>query len=168
VSSDAARRDGRRLLLAVREETPRSLRSGPFRPPASVSPVGSFGGHEERDGLPVERTSDGTWGERQRALEFPLPPGSAVGAPAGGRVVLAERLTLTGGTLVIDHGEGLVSALYPLEKLALGVDDEVRAGQRVGVSGLDPLGDAPRVEWGLYLHGIAVDPRVVMEVDPLR
>jgi hypothetical protein len=61
-----------------------------------------------------------------------------------------------------------VSALYPLEKLALGVDDEVRAGQRVGVSGLDPLGDAPRVEWGLYLHGIAVDPRVVMEVDPLR
>lgn len=163
VSSDAARRDGRRLLLAVRELTPRSLRDGPFRPPVGVPPGASFGSHEERAGVPVERTSDGTWGERQRALEYSLPVGTPVGAPSGGRVVLAERLTLTGGTLVIDHGEGLVSALYPLDRLALRPDDTVAAGQRVGVTGLDPLGDAPRLEWALYLHGIAVDPRAVMD-----
>lgn len=167
VASDAARRDGRRLLLAVREATPDSLRKGPFRPPVAVAPNESFGSHEERGGAPVERTSDGTWGERQRALEYPVPPGAAVGAPAGGTVVLAERLTLTGGTLVIDHGQGLVSALFPLDDLALSVGDIVAAGQRIGVSGLDPLGDPPRVEWGLHLHGIAVDPRVVMEIDPL-
>jgi hypothetical protein len=168
VGSDAARRDGRRLLVAMRELSPRSLRTGPFRPPAGVVPNDSFGAHEERGGTPVERTSDGTWGERQRTLEYPVAPGSAVGAPAGGTVVLAERLTLTGGTLVIDHGEGLVSALHPLDRLALHAGDSVVAGQRVGVSGLDPLGDAPRVEWGLYLHGIAVDPRIVIAVDPTR
>ena len=165
VSSAAARRDGRRLLLALREMSPRSLRKGPFRPPVAVVPSDSFGSHEERDGLPVERTSDGAWGERQRTLEYPMLPGSAVGAPAGGTVVLAERLTLTGGTLVIDHGEGLVSALYPLEAVALGTGDSVAAGERVGVSGLDPLGEAPRLEWGLYLHGIAVDARLVIALE---
>jgi len=165
VETDEARRDGRRLLLAVRELTPRSLRNGPFRPPVAAAAGDSFGSHEDSGGVPVERTRDGTWGERQRALEFPVAPGTAVGAPAGGTVLLSESLALTGGTLVIDHGEGLVSALYPLGRLAVREGDAVAAGQLVGSTGNDPLGEEPRLEWALYLHGIAVDPRVVMALD---
>ena len=83
-------------------------------------------------------------------------------APAAGTVLFAGPLDLSGQTVVIDHGQGVVSVLCHLSRL------DVRRGRRggarapVGLSGeTGPRARRPMVQWRVYLHGIAVDPRLL-------
>ena len=56
-------------------------------------------------------------------------------APAGGVVVFAGDLALTGSTVVIDHGCGVRSYLYGLQELSVTRGQTVERGQAVGVLG---------------------------------
>jgi hypothetical protein len=163
----SALRDGRRLMVAVRTLTKTALWDGPFRPPVVSPPSDSFGDRGQYVGAsPLETLLDGGLGDRHRGLDYPLAPGSLVVAPAGGTVVMATTLALSGHTLVIDHGQGFVSALYHLRRI------DVREGERVapraplGVSGDSGVAAFPQLHWGVYLFGIAVDPQAVMALFP--
>jgi murein DD-endopeptidase MepM/ murein hydrolase activator NlpD len=102
---------------------------------------------------------DGLSGEFHRGLDYDVPPGTLVRAPAGARVVLARGLVLSGETVVLDHGQGLVSVLFHLSRIDVLEGQEVAAGAPVGLSGDTGIAETPRVHWGVYLHGVAVDPR---------
>lgn len=159
-------RDGRRLMQAVRTFTNDALWRGPFRPPVAPPPLETFGGRESYiGGSPVEMMMDGGIGDQHRGLDYPVAAGYAVQAPAGGFVVMAEPLLLTGNTVVIDHGQGVVSMLCHL-----GAHPEVRAGDhvdtgtRLGVAGETGVATFSHVHWAVYLFGIPVDPNVVTKV----
>lgn len=155
-------RDSRELLLKLRTETPVQHWNGPFRPPVDAQPLSTFG--EDRTfigGSPVEGMMDSVHGEYHRGLDYPVPAGTLVQAPAAGTVVLAETLSLTGQTVVLDHGHGLLSVFYHLGSV------EVREGQWIegrtplGVSGESGIAASPHVHWGVYVHQTAVDPRAL-------
>lgn len=159
-------RDGRRLMQAVRTLSNDALWRGPFRPPVATPAADTFGERETYiGGSPVEMMMDGGIGNLHRGLDYPVAAGYAVQAPAGGFVVMAEPLLLTGNTVVIDHGQGVVSMLCHL-----GAPPEVRAGERVdagtrlGVAGESGLATFSHVHWAVYLFGIPVDPNVAMKV----
>jgi hypothetical protein len=158
-------RDGRRLMQAVRAATPDALWKGPFRPPVVVPPSETFGEHESYvGGSPVEMMMDGGMGDQHRGLDYPAAAGTLVTGPAGGTVVLAEPLLLTGNTVVIDHGQGLVSMLAHLSQVDVRAGDRVDARARVGLVGDTGLCLAPHLHWAVYLHGIPVDPNVVVKL----
>jgi murein DD-endopeptidase MepM/ murein hydrolase activator NlpD len=73
-------------------------------------------------------------------------------------VLLAGPLALTGGTVVIDHGQGVVSVLHHLSRIDVRLGDTVTAGAPVGLAGDTGLALEPMLQWRLYLHGVAVDP----------
>jgi len=159
-------RDGRRLMQALRTLSNDALWRGPFRPPVAPPPLDSFGGRESySSGSPIETMMDGGLGNQHRGLDYPVATGYAVLAPAAGAVVMAEPLLLTGNSVVIDHGQGLVSLLCHL-----GGPAEVRAGERVdagarlGVAGDSGIATFSHVHWAVYLFGIAVDPNVVLRL----
>jgi murein DD-endopeptidase MepM/ murein hydrolase activator NlpD len=159
----AGLRDGRRLMQAVRVMTPRLLFAGPFRSPTPVPPSQSYGMRVASTGpIPVETRMDGGLGSHHRGLDYAVAPGSLVLAPAAGAVVFAGPLLLTGQTLVIDHGQGLVSALCHLARLDVVAGESLMQGAVVGVSGDSGIAERPHVHWAVYLHGIPVDPEVVM------
>lgn len=161
-------RDGRRLMQAVRTLTPLAQWDGAFVPPLAVPPLDSFGSRESYLGFEdVETRIDGGLGEFHRGLDYPVASGSPVYAPAAGTIMMSEWLRLTGATLVIDHGRGIVSALYHLARSDVREGQRVTARERVGVSGDSGLALFPHVHWGVYLHGIAVDPQVVIELSKL-
>jgi hypothetical protein len=154
-------RDGRRLLSMVRTVTPAAHWNGPFQPPATVPPSDSFGEHVSYlGGSPVEMMMDGTFGERHRGRDYALASGSLVQAPAAGMVLFARGLSLTGQTLVLDHGQGVVSVLSHMSRIDVKEGDWVEGRTPVGLSGETGLALFPHLHWGVYLHGIAVDPRV--------
>lgn len=158
-------RDGRRLLLALRTFTNVAPVKGPFRPPVAPPPLETYGELETYiGGSPVEMMMDGGFSERHRGLDYPVARGNLVQAPAGGSVVLAEPLLLTGETLVIDHGQGLTSLLCHLDQLEVRVGERVLGGARVGLAGETGIALFPHVHWATYLHGIPVDPAVVMKI----
>ena len=93
----------------------------------------------------VESRIDGLQGERHRGLDYPVRAGTPVRAPAAGTVLFAGPLTLSGETVVIDHGQGVVSVLQHLSRVDVRVGDVVPAAAVVGLSGSDrprPRADA--------------------------
>jgi murein DD-endopeptidase MepM/ murein hydrolase activator NlpD len=157
--------DGRRLLEALRTPSPAAIRAEPLSPPVSGVPLWSFGApHRYADVSDVEARMDGLSGEFHRGLDYDVPPGTVVRAPAGARVVLARGLVLSGETLVLDHGQGLVSVLFHLSRIDATEGQEVAAGAPVGLSGDTGIAETPRLHWGVYLHGVALDPRDLVGV----
>lgn len=161
-----ALRDGRRLMQAVRTFTNTALWRGPFRPPVAPPALPTFGGREAYvGGSPVEMMMDGGTSEQHRGVDYPVAAGQLVQAPAAGNVVMAEALLLTGNTVVIDHGQGLVSMLCHLQdQLDVRAGDVVQAGTRLGAAGDSGIATFPHVHWAVYLFGIPVDPNVVIKV----
>jgi murein DD-endopeptidase MepM/ murein hydrolase activator NlpD len=153
---DAAH-DGRRLLSLVRTET------SDLVPGVLLPPVGSTGGgfgeaRVHAAATAIESRSDALQGERHRGVDYLVPAGTPVRAPAAGTVLFAGPLTLTGDTLVIDHGQGVVSVLLHLSRIDVRVGDSVAAGAFVGASGQSGLTPEPLLEWRVYLHAVPVDP----------
>ena len=132
---------------------------GAFQPPVDVPPSTSFGSPRTYiGGSPVEGMMDSVYGEYHRGLDYEVAEGTTVQAPAAGTVLLAGP-ALTGNTVVLDHGQGVISVFYHLA-------DRRRAGPapggtRAARSLRGTAGVAPHVHWGVYVSGVAVDPRVM-------
>ena len=68
---------------------------------------------------------------------YTAPDGETVTAPQSGTVVLADTLTLTGGTVVIDHGCGVKSYLFGLKNITVQRGQSIEAGAPVGTVGTE-------------------------------
>ena len=84
--------------------------------------------------------------------------GTPIYAPAAGTVVLAERLTVRGNAVLIDHGLGLFSGYWHQSQLAVVAGQEVKPGDLIGFIGDTGLVTGPHLHWELRLNGIAVEP----------
>lgn len=160
-------RDGRRLLNALRDVSSDPLASDRFLPPVSTAPSDSFGGNVSYLGAGgrlkrVEERVDSVAGEYHHGLDYDVPAGTPVRAPAAGRVVLVAALTLSGVTVVIDHGEAVASAFAHLSSAAVVEGQVLAAGDLVGRSGDTGLSAFPHLHWGTYVHAVPVDPRVFL------
>jgi hypothetical protein len=160
VSREETLRDGRRLLGFLRTES-KSPAPGLLIPP--VGSVGSgFGEPRTHTGVAeVESRIDALSGERHRGIDYAVAAETPVRAPAAGSVLFAGMLTLAGGSVVIDHGQGVVSVLHHLASVAVREGDSVAAAGVIGLSGQTGLAPEPMLQWRVYLHGVAVDPLVL-------
>jgi murein DD-endopeptidase MepM/ murein hydrolase activator NlpD len=95
---------------------------------------------------------------RHNGVDFASPRGTAVHAPAAGRVVLADDLYFTGITVVIDHGYGLHSLMAHLESVIAREGDAVTQGDVVGHVGSTGRSTGPHLHWSVRLLGARVDP----------
>ncbi|MCU0544567.1 MAG: M23 family metallopeptidase [Oscillatoriaceae cyanobacterium Prado104] len=97
-----------------------------------------------------------------RGVDYAGPYGSAVVAPAAGRVALVGResqgFKIHGNTVGIDHGQGVASILIHLSRIDVKEGDFVRAGQVIGTVGSTGASTGPHLHWGLYVNGQSVDP----------
>ncbi len=60
--------------------------------------------------------------------------------------------------MLVDHGQGVVSAYFHLDTATVSKGDIVRAGDRIGRVGSTGLATGPHLHFGVYLHGKDVDP----------
>ncbi|MFI5183288.1 MAG: murein hydrolase activator EnvC family protein [Vicinamibacteria bacterium] len=162
----SAIRNSRQLLAMLRTESPLALRHGPFLSPVAAPPVpDSFGAAQTYVGAStVEYLTDAIFGEYHRGLDFEVPVGTLVQAPAAGTVLFAGYMSIPGAVVVLDHGQGIVSVLAHLSRVDVHEGDAVEARAPVGASGESGLIANPRLQWRLYVHGVAVDPRVMSAV----
>jgi murein DD-endopeptidase MepM/ murein hydrolase activator NlpD len=155
-------RDGRQVQLLLRTVTPVQQWSGPFKPPVDSPPEYSYGAPTTYvGGSPVESMADAVYGEYHRGMDYPVAPGTLVQAPAAGTVLLARQNPLTGGTLLLDHGMGVVSAFFHLEKIEAVEGQSLVGRTPIGIAGDTGIAAGTHVHWGVYVQGVAVDPRVM-------
>jgi hypothetical protein len=157
-------RDGRQVLLRLRTETPVRLWRGPFQPPVDAEPVYSYGAPMVYDGertAAVESVTDSVWGEYHRGMDYTVPAGTVVQAPAAASVAMAADLPLTGRTLILDHGQGVLSVFFHLGRIDVAEGQLVEGRAPIALSGDSGIAAQPHVHWAVYVHGVAVDPRVM-------
>jgi murein DD-endopeptidase MepM/ murein hydrolase activator NlpD len=86
------------------------------------------------------------------------PAGKPVRAVAGGVVRLVRALNLHGGTVGVDHGQGLESIYLHLSRFAVGEGAVVKKGDLIGYVGSTGRSTGPHLHWSLYANGVPVTP----------
>lgn len=111
---------------------------------------GGYGDSRSYNNGPVEIFHTG--------IDFPVPTGTSIVAPAAGVVVFADLLELRGMVVIVDHGLGVMTAFFHLSEIFVEVGDEVVVGEPLGAVGSTGLSSGPHLHWDLRVHGVAVDP----------
>jgi murein DD-endopeptidase MepM/ murein hydrolase activator NlpD len=83
-----------------------------------------------------------------RGVDFAVPVGTTVRAPAAGRVVVVENLIYHGGLkVVLDHGGGLISVAEHLARPLVEAGDRLRCGDAIGLSGYSAIDGVISFPW---------------------
>jgi murein DD-endopeptidase MepM/ murein hydrolase activator NlpD len=83
--------------------------------------------------------------------------GTPVKAPAAGVVRLARMMQMQGGTVGIDHGQGVLTSYYHLSRLAVREGQKVRRGQVVAYVGATGFATGPHLHWNFLVNGAPVN-----------
>lgn len=106
-----------------------------------------------------QRFYNGIGGAPHSGLDIAAPTGAPVRACADGKVVLAAPdLFLTGRTVMIDHGLGLISSYAHLSRLDVTAGTTVRRGDLIGAIGATGLATGAHLHWGLSWLEVRLDP----------
>ena len=91
-------------------------------------------------------------------IDFPVPTGGVVFAPAPGTVVFAEELRVRGNMIILDHGGGVMSAYFHLSRIDVAVGDDVPAGAQIGLVGNTGLSSGAHLHWDIRVNNVPVNP----------
>lgn len=100
-------------------------------------------------------------GDYHDGLDIRVAEGTAVRAAAAGKVLFAgsgPELRQFGNLVVIDHGDGWNSAYAFLSRITVKADEEVRAGERIGLSGRTGIAKGPELHFEIRRDNRPVDP----------
>jgi murein DD-endopeptidase MepM/ murein hydrolase activator NlpD len=155
--------ESKRIRQLVSTETPDALWQHSFKAP--VAGQGRDFGKRRRyvETLPNGRRGS-TFESYHRGLDFPLPPGSPVHAVDEGIVLAAESFVLTGNTVFIDHGLGIISAYFHLNEFRVKTGEKVRQGEVIGLVGSTGRSTGPHLHWSMYVSSQAVNPLSFLQV----
>ena len=83
--------------------------------------------------------------------------GTPILAPANGIVIFNDTLELRGGTVIIDHGLGVMSAYFHLSESFVTSGESVVTGQLIASGGSTGLSSGPHLHWDLRIMNVAVN-----------
>lgn len=136
-------------------DTPEPMFKSGFTWPARGPVSGVYGSRRILNGIPMQVH----WG-----LDIAAPAGAPVSSPADGSVLLAEPdFYYTGGTILVDHGFGLISAFLHLSKIEVAVGQRVKQGDVIGRVGATGRATGPHLDWRMRWFDVFVDPQLLIE-----
>lgn len=124
-----------------------------FVQPTAGSPNPSFG---------RKRFFNGEERQAHLGMDIAAPEGQDVVAPAAGVVLLTGDYFFNGLTVLIDHGQGLVSMLCHLSAMTVTPGDHVAAGALIGRIGKTGRATGPHLHWTVSLNDARIDPLLVL------
>ncbi len=126
----------------------------------------------------VDGITSGAWG-RQRILngepksphggwDIAADAGTPIVAPAAGVVTLADPdLYFEGGSIFLDHGNGLVSVMIHMSKIDVEAGQRVERGEKIGEVGSTGRTTGPHLHWGLkWRDKFYLDPELAVQFLP--
>ncbi|MEO8127206.1 MAG: M23 family metallopeptidase [Bryobacteraceae bacterium] len=122
----------------------------PFLTPTAECMNSLFGVMRYHNGKPT--------GNFHRGVDLRSPMGRPVHAISPGVVRISQMFRLHGGTIGIDHGQGVVSTYLHMSKLALPEGTAVKKGDVVGYVGSTGFATGPHLHWAIYVNGVPVNP----------
>lgn len=110
-----------------------------------------------------QRVLNGTPARPHYGIDLAAPQGSPIRAPAAGRVTLAQRdLHFEGGLVLIDHGQGLITAYLHQSQIEVEAGQDLRRGDRIGRVGMTGRATGPHLCWRMKWRDRNLDPSLLI------
>jgi murein DD-endopeptidase MepM/ murein hydrolase activator NlpD len=123
----------------------------PLVTPVSGCMLSPFGVKRLHNGKPT--------GEFHGGVDQRAAAGSPIRAAAAGEVKIAQPFTVLGGTVAIDHGQGLETMYLHMSKIAVQPGARVNKGDVIGYVGATGRANGPHLHWLIDVNGVPVNPR---------
>ncbi len=124
--------------------------------------------------MPVNGDIVGTFGKRSIINNLRKSPhtgvdlkgnkGDDVKAINNGKVILVADYFFTGNSVFLDHGGGIISMYFHLDKILVRKGDAVKKGNVIGLVGETGRVTGPHLHWGVRINGARVNPLALIEL----
>jgi len=110
-----------------------------------------------------QRVLNGTPARPHFGVDLAAPAGTPIRAPAAGLVTLAQPdMHFEGGLVLIDHGQGLISAYLHQSRLDVREGQTVERGAVIGAVGATGRATGPHLCWRLRWRDRNLDPSLLV------
>jgi len=89
--------------------------------------------------------------------------GDKIKAPLAGEVIILGNLFYNGNLMLLDHGQGLMTAYSHLSKYLKKDGDWVKQGEFIAEVGSTGRATGPHLHWSVYLGGEPVNPDLFLD-----
>lgn len=148
------RRERKLINKALATNTPKRLWARPFVRPAVGAITSEYG---------IRRFFNKKPKSPHGGVDLDGEKGDPVVAASDGVVVLTGDFFFSGGSIFIDHGQGVVTMYFHLSKVDVQAGDVVKAGQLIGKIGSSGRVTGPHLHFGLKILGQTVDPMPMVD-----
>lgn len=130
-----------------------------FIPPINGEITGVYGSQRIYNGVP-KRPHFG--------LDYAGKIGDPVKAPASGKVLLwVPDMFYSGGTMIIDHGQGVSSTFLHLSHSFVKQGDSVNQGEVIASVGNSGRVTGPHLDWRINWFEVKIDPALALKIKAL-
>jgi murein DD-endopeptidase MepM/ murein hydrolase activator NlpD len=98
-------------------------------------------------------------GEIHAGIDQRAAAGTPIRAVAAGVVKIVQPFNVLGGTVAIDHGQGLETMYLHMSKLNVELGARVKKGDVVGFAGATGRANGPHLHWVVYVNGVPQNPQ---------
>ncbi len=126
-----------------------------FIPPLNSKITSAFG---------TKRLYNGQLKSYHSGIDFKAKTNTKIIASNSGIVKIAQNRFYSGNSIVIDHGQGVYSCYFHLNKMNFKVGDFIKKGQILGLSGATGRVTGPHLHLSFRIFGTLVDPLQAMKI----
>lgn len=113
----------------------------------------------------ARRILNGTPARPHYGIDLAAPQGTVVRAPAAGRVALAQPgMHFEGGLVLLDHGQGLITAYLHQSRLDVTAGQTVARGDSLGRVGMTGRATGPHLCWRMKWRDRNIDPSLLVGI----
>ena len=110
------------------------------------------------------RVYNGTLNGYHSGTDFRAKVGTPLTCSNDGVVVLVKDRFYSGGSVIIDHGQGVYMCYYHMSRFDVKEGQKVKRGDTIGLSGVSGRVTGPHLHFSARVGGIQVDPLQLIEL----
>ncbi|MFZ9888284.1 MAG: M23 family metallopeptidase [Myxococcota bacterium] len=150
-----AKREQKQVHDLLQRRSPTQTWAGPFQRPTQTPETSPFG---------TRRVLNGRQKSRHLGWDLDGDVGDLVAATQDGQVVLAAEHFYSGGTVIIDHGQGFFSLYFHLSAIDVAAGDRIPRGHTIGRVGKTGRVTGPHLHFALKIDDVSIDPTALLEL----